>query len=98
MAERYVVCAPLVNVKTQTRDGMRMVGLNDGSPIPGDVDPAALKHLLSHKLIKAVKDAPAPVAAGPKAVPSGVPAPAAAPAPSAKQAGPKPGPASRAGG
>ena len=96
MADRYVVCAPLVNVKTQTRDGVRMVGLNDGSPIPADVDPVSLKHLLSHGLIKAVKG-PAPAAPGP--APSGVPAPAAGPAPAAQQAakpGPKPGPSAKA--
>lgn len=53
MAEpkRYVVTGAYVTVKTMTVDGVKVIGLHRGAPVPADVDPAHLQHLLDHNLV-----------------------------------------------
>jgi hypothetical protein len=52
----YTVIAPLINVKTQTRDGIQVIGLPEFAQLPPDVakiDPGKIEHLLAMGLIKA---------------------------------------------
>jgi hypothetical protein len=58
----YRVTAPLITVKTGTPQGMRVVGLNVGAPLPFDVSDASLQHHISHDLVESYP------LAGPEAV------------------------------
>ncbi|SRR6266581_1889937 len=53
MAEpkKYVVTGKYVTVKTMTTEGIRVIGLYTGAPVPGDVPPDDLAHLLSIGLV-----------------------------------------------
>src|SRR5258708_40122581 len=51
MAKDYVVTGPYVTVKTMTIQGMRVVGLYEGTPVPKDVPPPDLAHLLAQGLV-----------------------------------------------
>lgn len=53
----YVVTGAYVTVKTMTVDGVKVIGLHRGAPVPRDVDPAHLQHLLSHNLVGVVGQA-----------------------------------------
>jgi len=46
------VCSPYVTVKTQTTEGMRIIGLHNGGVLPLDVREDALEHLATHNLIE----------------------------------------------
>ncbi len=48
--KEYVVTAPYVTVKTMTIQGVRVVGLMEGAPLPADVPERDLKHLLDQGL------------------------------------------------
>ncbi len=49
--EEYVVTGPYVTVKTLTPQGIRVVGLYDGAPLPADVPQKDLEHLLAQGLV-----------------------------------------------
>lgn len=46
------VCSPYVTVKTSTTEGMRIIGLHRGAPLPVDVQPEQVKHHADHGLIE----------------------------------------------
>jgi hypothetical protein len=51
VAKQFAVTGPYVTVKTMTVDGVKVIGLHRGAPVPQDVDPAHLQHLLDHDLV-----------------------------------------------
>jgi hypothetical protein len=56
-AKQYAVTGAYVTVKTMTVDGVKVIGLHRGAPVPADVDPAHLQHLLAHDLVAEVGQA-----------------------------------------
>lgn len=61
--KQYVVTGMMVIAKTMTNDGLRVLHLGQGSPVPPDVDQAWIDHHLAQQLITEVPSAPAPPAA-----------------------------------
>lgn len=57
MATKYTVTGAYVTVKTMTDQGVRIVGLYAGAPVPADAGEAWVQHHLDNNLIEAV---PAP--------------------------------------
>ncbi len=57
--EWWRVSGPYVTVKTSTTEGMRIIGLHRGAPLPLDVTPDAIEHLASHGLIESFPLGPA---------------------------------------
>jgi len=60
-ATAYRVTGAYVTVKTETADGMRIIGLYAGAPVPADASDEWVKHHLSSGLIEEVAS-PAPAA------------------------------------
>jgi hypothetical protein len=56
MADQYVVTAPLVSVKTMTIEGVRLINLYTGAPVPADADPGWVERHLEAKMIAKVAD------------------------------------------
>jgi hypothetical protein len=68
----YVVTGAFINVKTMTRDGMRVIGLMKDSHLPNDVDPVHIQHLLTVGLIAPLPE-PEPTVEPPKTPARSVP-------------------------
>jgi hypothetical protein len=49
--KQYQVTGAYVTTKTMTTQGMRVIGLHRGAPVPADIDPEHLKHLIAHELV-----------------------------------------------
>lgn len=58
---KYTVKGAYVTCKTMTTEGVRIVGLYAGAPVPGDAEDAWIKHHLDNNLIEAVPE-PEPAA------------------------------------
>ncbi len=50
-SKRYVVTGAYVTAKTMTTEGVRIIGLHAGAPLPNDVPESDGQHLLDHELI-----------------------------------------------
>jgi hypothetical protein len=49
--QQFVVTGPYITVKTGTLEGVRVLGFYRDAPVPKDVNPEHLLHLLRHDLI-----------------------------------------------
>ena len=56
----YHVVGKYVTVKTMTSEGPRIIGLMEGSSLPGDIEPDSLAHLIRVGLVRRVGDPPPP--------------------------------------